>query len=178
MANRWGKMETVTDFILRGSKITVDSDYSHEVKRWLLLGRKAMTNLDSILKSSVFANKGPTSQSYGFPISHAQIWELHHKESWALKNWCFQTVMLEKTLEGPLDSKEIKPVNHKGNQPWIFIWRADAKVEAPILWPPDVKSQLIRRDPDAGKVWGQEEKRVTEDEMVGWHHWFSGHELE
>ena len=103
--------------------------------------------------------------------------ELAHKEGWALRNWCFWTVVLEKTLESPLDSKEIKPVNPKGSQPWIFIGRTDAEAEAPVLWPPDVKSQLIRKDPDAGKDWRQEEE-TTEDEMVGWHHWLNGHEFE
>ena len=106
------------------------------------------------------------------------MWELGHKEYQALKNWCIWTVVQEKTLESPLDCKEIKPVNPKGNKPSIFIGRTDAKAEAPILWPPDVKSQLIRKDPDAGKDWWQEEKGKTEDEMVGWHHWFSGHEFE
>ena len=101
-----------------------------------------------------------------------------HTEGWALKNWCFYTVLLEKTLESPLNSNEIKPVSPKGNQPWIFIESPDTEAEAPVLWPPDVKSQLIGKDPDAGKDWGQEEKRVTEDEMVGWHHWLSGHECE
>ena len=96
------------------------------------------------------------------------------KESWVPKNWCFWTVVLEKTLESPLDCKEIQPVNPKGNQSWIFIGRTDA--EALILWPPDVKSWLIRKDPDAGKDWRQEEKGTTEDEMVGWHHWLNGHE--
>ena len=102
---------------------------------------------------------------------------LDHKESWVLKNWCFQTVVLQKTLESPLDSKEIKPVNPKRNQPWVFIERTDAEIEAPILWLPDVKNQLMGKDPDAGKDWGQEEKGVTEDEMVGWHHWLNGHEF-
>ena len=109
-------------------------------------------------------DKGPDSQSYGFASSHVWMWELDLKEGWAPKNWCFQTVVLEKTLESPLDSKEIKSVNPKGNQPWIFIGRTDA--EAPILWPPDSKSRLIGKDPDAKKDWGQEEKRATEDEMV------------
>ena len=113
-----------------------------------------------------FANKGPSSQSYGFSGSRVWIWELDHKEVWALKNWCFQTVVLEKTLESSLDSKEVKPVSPKGNQPWIFVGRADADAEAPILWPPDAKSQLVGKDPDAGKDWGQEEKGATEDEMV------------
>ena len=95
------------------------------------------------------------------------MWELDHKEGWALKNWCFWIVVLEKTLESPLDSKEIKPVDSKGNQPWIFIGKTDAVAEAPVLWPPDVKSGLIRKDPDAGKGWRQEEKGTTEDEMAG-----------
>ena len=111
-----------------------------------------------------------------FPV--VWIWELDHKESWVLKNWCFWSVVLEKTLESPLDCKEIQPVHPKGNQSWIFIGRTDAEVEAPILWPPDVKSWLIRKDPDAGKDWRQEEKRLTEVEMVGWHHWHDGHEFE
>jgi len=116
-----------------------------------------------------FANKGPYSQSYGFSSSHVWMWVLDYKESWVPKNWCFWTVVLEKTLESPLDSKEIKPVNPKGNQSWIFIGRndADAEAEAPILWPSDVKSWLIGKDSDAGKDWGQEEKGVTEDDMVG-----------
>ena len=104
------------------------------------------------------------------------MWELDHKESWAPKNWCFWTVVLEKTLESPLDCKEMKPVNPKGNQSWIFIGRTDA--EAPIFWLPDVKNWLIGKDTDAGKDWRQEEKEMTEDEMVGWHHWLNGHEFE
>ena len=103
------------------------------------------------------------------------MWELDHKESWVLKNWCFWTVVLDKTLEGPLDCKEIQPVHLKGNQSWIFIGRIDAEAETPILWPPDVKSWLLWKDPDAGKDWGQGEKGKTEDEMVGWHHQLNGH---
>ena len=105
-------------------------------------------------------------ESYDFSGSHVQMWELDHKEGWVPKSWCFQTVELEKTLESPLDCKEIKPVHPKGNQPWIFIGRTDAEVETPILWPPDVKSQLIGNDPDAGKDWRQKEKWVAENEMV------------
>ena len=105
-----------------------------------------------------------------------RIWELDHKEGSRLKNWCFQTVVLEKTLENHLDSKEIKPVSLKGNQPWILTGKTDAKAEVPIFWPPDVNHQLIGKDPDTGKDWGQEKKGTTEDEMVGWHHQFSGHE--
>ena len=106
------------------------------------------------------------------------MWELDHKESWAPKNWCFWTVVLKKTSENPLDCKEIQPVHPKGNQSWIFIERTDAEAEAPILWPPDVKKWLIRKDTAAGKDWRQEEKGTTEDEMVGWHHWLDGHEFE
>ena len=122
-----------------------------------------------------FVNKGPSSQSYGFSSSRVWMWELDYKESWALKNGCFWTVVLEKTLENPLDSKEIQPVNPKGNQPWVFTGRTDA--EAAIFWPPDARSQFIGKDPYAGKDWRQEEK-MTEDEMVGWHHRLDGHEFE
>ena len=126
-----------------------------------------------------FADRGPYSQSDGFSRSHVQMWELDHKEGWALKNWCFWIVVLEKTLECPLGSKEIKPVNPKGNQARIFIGRTDAEAEALILWPPtDVKSWLIGKDSDAGKDWGQEEKGTTEDEMVRWHHQLNGYEFE
>ena len=155
MAKNGEKMETVTKFIFLDCKITADGDCSHEIKRCLFLGRKPMTKLDSILKSrNQFADKGPYSQSYGFSSSHVQMWELDHKEGWALKNWCFQIVVLEKTPESPLDSKVIKPVHSKGNQLWIFIGRTDSVV--PILWPPEVKSRLFRKDPDAGKDWRQE----------------------
>ena len=123
-----------------------------------------------------FANKDPYSQSYGFSSSHVWMWELDHNEVWAPKNWCLWTVVLKKTFESPLDSKEIKPVNPKGNQPWILIGSTDA--EAPVLWPPDAKSWLIGKDPDAGKDWRQEERGMTEDEMVGWHNQLNGHEFE
>ena len=123
-----------------------------------------------------FADKGPYSQSYGFSSSHVQMWELDHKEIGVPKNWCFWTMVLEKTLESPLDCKEIQSVHPKGNQSWIFIGRTDA--EAPILWPPDVKSQVTGKDPDAKKDWGQKEKQATEDEMGAWHHWLHGHEFE
>ena len=126
-------------------------------------------------KRHYFANKGLSSQSYGFSSSHVWMWELDHKESWAPKNWCFWTVALEKTLESPLDCKEIKPVNPKGNQFWILIGWTDAEAEAPILWPPDAKNSLNGKDCDAGKNWRQEEKGTTEDEIVGWHHWLDGH---
>ena len=124
-----------------------------------------------------FTNKGPSSQGYGFPNSHVWLWELDYKDSWELKNWCFWTVVLEKTLERPLDCKEIQPVHPKGNQFWIFIERNDVEAETPILWPPDAKNWLIWKDPDAGKDWGWEEKGMTEDEMVGWHYWLNRHEF-
>ena len=123
-------------------------------------------------------NKGPYIQGCSLSSNHVHLWELEHKEGRAWKSWCFQTVVLEVTLESPLDHKEIKPVNPKGNQPWIFIGRTDAEAEAPILGPPDVKNWLSGKDPNAGKAWRQEEKGTTEDEMVGWHHGLNGHESE
>ena len=113
-----------------------------------------------------------------FPSSHVWMWELNHKEGWTLKNQCSQTVVLAKTLESPFDSKKIKPVNPKGNQPWMFIGRTDGEAEVPILWPPDGKNWLIRKDPDAGKDWSWEKKGSTEDEMFGWHYWLDEHEFE
>ena len=122
-----------------------------------------------------FVNKGLSSQGYVFSSGHVWMWELNYKESWRLKNWCFWTVVLEKTLENSLDCKEIQPVHSKWNQSWVFIGRTDVEAETPILWPPDAKSWLIWKDPDAGKDWGQEEKGKTEDKKVGWHHWLTGH---
>ena len=128
-------------------------------------------------QSHYFANKAPSSQDYGFSSGHVWMWELAYKESWAPKNCCFWTVVLEKTLESPLDCKEIQPAHPKGDQYWVFIGRTDVEAETPVLWPPDVKSWLIRKDPDAGKDWGQEEKGTTEDEMAGWHHRLNGQEF-
>ena len=125
-----------------------------------------------------FANNGPSSQSYGFSSGDVWLWELDHKESWVPKNCCFWTVVLDKTLENPLDCKEIKQVNSKGNQSWFFIGGTDAEAEAPILWPPDAKSWLFRKDPDAEKDWNQEEKGMTEGRMFGWHNCLNGHEFE
>ena len=162
-------VETVADFILGGSNIIADGDCSHEIKRCLLLGRKEMTNLDSIIhlvKAIVF----PVVM-YG-----CEIWD--YKESWVPKNWCFWTVVLEKTLESPLDYKETQPVHPKGDQSWIFTGRTDVEAETPIFWPPDVKNWLIWKDLDAGKEWRQEEKGTTEDEMVRWHHQLNGCEFE
>ena len=172
-------METVTNFIFLGSKIAADGDCSLEIKTFAPWKKSYNQPRQHIKKQRhYFANKGPSSQSYGFSSSHVWMWELDYKEGWAPKNWCFWTVMLEKTLESPLGCKEIKPVNPKGNQFWIFIERTDAEAEAPILWPPDVRNWLTGKDPDARKDLGQEGKGMTDNEMVGWHHWLNGHEFE
>ena len=146
----------------------------------LLLGRKAMTKLDSILKSKdiTLPTKVHLVKSMVFPVVMYGCESWDHKESWVRKNWCFWTVVLEKTPESPLDCKEIQPVHLKGDQSWVFIGKTDAKAATPILWPPDVKSWLIWKDPDAGKDWKWEEKGTTEDEMVGWHHWLYEHEFD
>ena len=174
-----GKVEAVTDFLFLGSKTTADGDCSHEIKRQLLLGRKAMTNLDSVLKSRdiILPTKVHIVQGYGLPSFHIWLWKLDCEEGRAPKNWCLQTVVLEKTPESPLDSKGSKPVNLKGTQPWILTGRTDAEAEAPVLWSPDANRWLTGKVPDAGKDWGQKEKRVSEDEMAGWHHRCNGHEL-
>ena len=167
MGKQWKQWQT---FISSGSKITADGDCSHEIKRRLLFGRKAMTHLDSILKSRdihYFVNEGLSSQSYGFSSSHVWMWELDYKESWAPNNWCFWTVVLEKTLESPLDGKEIQPVHPKGDQSWVFTGRTNTEAETPILWPPDVKNWLIGKDPDAEKDW-RREKGTT-----GWDGWMA-----
>ena len=166
------RMETVTDFILGGSKITAGGDCSHEIKTHLFFGRKAMVNLDSILKSrDITLPTGKTS-------SHVWMRELDYKESWVLKNRCFWTVVLEKTLESLLDYKGIQPVYPKGNQSWIFIEKTNADAESPIFWPSDAKDWLSRKDLDAGKNWKREEKGMIEETMVGWHHWLKEHEFE
>ena len=172
-------METVSDFIFLGSKITADGDCSHEIKRPLLLGRKVITNVDSILKSRdiTLPTKVHLVKPMVFPVVMygCGSWTIKKAEHW---NWCFWTVVLEKTLESPLDYKEIQPVNPKGNQSWIFIGRINAEAETPIFWLPDVKSWLIWKDPDARKNWRWEEKGTTENEMVGWQHQLNGHEFE
>ena len=147
MANGWGNNGNSERLnFLRGSKVIVHVDSSCETERRLLLRRKAVTNLNSVLKNrDITLLKGTSSQNYGFSSSHVRMWELDSKESWVLKSWCFWTVVLEKTLESPLDCKETQQVNSKGNQPWIFIGRTDAAAETPILWPPDAKSWLIGR---------------------------------
>ena len=151
---------------------------------WDFLGKSTGVGCHFLLQGrwniyvTIYKTDGLYSQSYGFFSSHGWNWELDHKEGWVLKNWFFRTVVLEKTRENPLDRKEIKPIHPKGNQSWIFFGRTDAEAEAPILWQPDVKSWLTRKDPDAGKDCRQEEKGTTEDEMVGWHHWLNGYEFE
>ena len=171
-------METVTDFIFLGSKITADGDCSHEIKTFAPWKKSNDQPRPHIKKQRhYFANKSPSSQSYSFSSSYLVRWELDHKEGWTPKNWCFWIVVLEKTLESALDCKEIQSVNPKRNQSWILIGRTDAEVEAPTLWPPDVKIWIIRKDPDAGKDW-KEDNRMTEEEMFGWHHHLNGHEPE
>ena len=164
MGKQWKQWQT----IFLGSKITADGDCSHEIKRHLFLGRKAMTNQDSILKSRDITL--PTVclvKAMVFPIVMygCESWTITKAEHWRIA--AFWTVVLEKTLESPFDFKEVQPVHPKGNQSWIFIERSDAEAETSILWPPDVKNWLIWKDPDAGKNWRQEEKGMTEDEMVG-----------
>ena len=180
MANNWENSGNSVRLYFLGSKITADGDCSHEIKRHLLLGRKVMTNLDSILKRrdiSLPTKVYLVKTMLFFFNNHVWMWELDCKESWAPKNWCFWTVVLEKTLESPLYCKLIQPVHPKGDQSWMFFGRTDAEDETPMLWPPHVKSWLIWKDPDAGRDWGQEKKGTTEDEMSGLHHKLDGHEF-
>ena len=162
-------VETVTDFILQGSKITAGGDWSHEIKKILAPWNKSCDQPRQHIRKQrhYFVNKRPSSQGYGFSLSHIWMWELEYKESWAPKNWCFWTVVLEKILESPLDCKEIQPVHSKGNQSWIFIGRTDAEAETPKLWPPHAKNWLIGKDPDSGKDWRQEEKGMIERWLDG-----------
>ena len=179
-ANRWGSNGNSDRLFLWGSKITADGNCSHEIKRCLLLGRKVMIILDSILKSRdiTLLTKICLVEAMVFPVVMygCDSWTIN--ESWAPKNWYFWPVVLEKTLESPLDCKEIQPVHPKGDQSWVFTGGTDVEAETPVLWPPDAKNWLIWKDPDAGKDWRQKEKGTTEDEMVGWHHWLNGHEFE
>ena len=172
-------METVTDLIWGVSKIAEDGDCSCEIKTLAPWKQNYDQPRQHIKKQRhYFVNKGPSSQSYGFSSSHVWMWGLDYIESWAPKNWWFWIAVLEKTLESPLDCKEIQPVHPKGNHSWIFIGRTDAEAGTPILRSPDWKNWLIGKDPDARKDWRWEEKVMTEDEMVGWHHWLNGHEFE
>ena len=164
-----------------GSKITMDGDCSHEIKRHLLLGRKAMTKLDKILKKQRYhlTEKGSYSQSYGFSSSHTRVWNLDHKEAECQRIDAFELWCWRRLLRVPWTARRSnQSIIKEGDQSWVFIGRTDVEAETPILWPPDVKSWLIGKDPDAGKDWGQEEKGTTEDEMVEWHHWLNGHEFE
>ena len=173
------KVETMTNFIFLVSKVTADDDCIHKIKRLLILGRKDDKHRQCIKKQRHhFTDKGPYSQSYGLPSNHVWMWKLDYKEGWTLKNWCFSTVVLEKILESLLDCRVVNAVNSKGFQPWTFIGRTDAEAEVPIFWPPDVKNWFTGEDSDAGKDWGQEKKEVTEDKVVGWHHWLNGKEFE
>ena len=179
MAKDGQMMETLTNFIFMGSKITADGDYSHEIKRCSLFGRKTMTNLDNELKSRdiILPTKVHLVKAMVFPV------DMYGCESWTIKNaegrridafelWCWRRLL------SPLDCKEIKPVHSEGDQPWDFFRGNDAKPETPVLWPPHEKSWLTGKDSDAGRDWGQEEKGTTEDEMAGWHHWLDGRESE
>ena len=180
MANRWGNKKTARDFIFFGSKITADCDSSHEIKGRSLLGRKFMTNLDSILRNRdiTLPRKVRLVKAMVFPVVMFGCKSWTVKKNKVLKNWCFWTAVLEKTFKSSLDCKEIQLINPKGNKSWIFIGRTDVEDETPILWPPIAKNWLIWKDPDAEKDWRQEEKGRTEDEMVGWHHLLNGHEFE
>ena len=180
MANKWRNSGNCGKLCFWGFKITADGDCSHEIERDLFLGRKVMTNLDSIWKSRdiTLSTKVHLVKAMVFSSSHVWMWELDSKESWEWKKWRFWIVVLEKTLESPLDYKEIQPAHLKGNKFWMFIGRTDVEAETPILWPLHAKSCLIGKDPDAWRVWGQEEKGTTEDEMVELHHRLDGHEFE
>ena len=176
MADRWGNSGWF--YFGGGSKITADGDCSHEIKT-LTPWKESYDQPRQYIKESrhYFAKKSLSSQGYGFSSSYVWMWELDYKESWVPKNWCFWTVVLEKTLKSPLDCKKIQPVHPKGNQSCVFTGRTDVEAETPILWPPDAKSWLIWKDPNAGKDWGREEKGTAEDEMAGWHHRLNGQGL-
>ena len=180
MGNRWGNSGNSVGLHLGGSKITADGDCSHKIKRRLFLGRKDMTNLDRIFKSRdiTLPTKVRLVKAMVFPVVMygCESWTVKKAERWRID--AFWTVMLEKTLESPLDCKEIQPVHPKGDQPWDFFGRNDAKAEAPVLWPPHAKSWLLGKNSDAGRDWGQEEKGMTEDEMAGWHYGLDGRESE
>ena len=181
MENKWETMETVSDFVF----LFWEGGHQNHCRLWLqpwkskILApwKKSYDQARQQIKKRrhYFANKDPYNQSYDFSSRYVWMWELDYKESWVLKNWCFGTVVLEKTLDSPLDYKEIQPVHSKGDQSWVFIGKTDVEAETPILWPPDAKSWLIWKDPDAGKDCGQKEKGTTEDEMIGWHHRLDGH---
>ena len=177
MANIWGNSGNRLYFL--GSKVIAYGDCSHEIKRYLLWKKSYDQPRQYIKKQRhYFANKSPSSQGSGFSSSYVWMWELDYKESWAPKNWCFLICGVGEDSWESLGLQGFQPVNPKSNQSWIFIGRTDAEAEIPILWPPDVKNWLIGKDPDAGKDWRWEKQEMTEDEMVGWHHWLNGHEFE
>ena len=180
MGNRWETVETLSDLIFGGLQITAGGDWSYEIKRHLLFGKKVTTNLDSILKSRdiTLPTKVPLVKAMVFPVVMCGCESWTVKKAERQKKWCFWTVVLDKTLESPLDCKEIQPVHPEGEKSWVFIGRTDAEAETPLLWSPHAKSWLFGKDPDAGRDRGQEEKGMTEDEMAGWHHWPDGHEFE
>ena len=179
MGKQWKQWETLFIYLF-SSKITADGDCSHEIKRVLTPWKKSYEQPSQhiIKQRHYFANKGPFSQSYGLSTNHVWMWELDYKESWAQKNWFFWTVALEKTLESPLDSKEIQPVYAKGNQSWIFIGRTDAETETPNTLTTWCEELIYSKNLDDGKVWWQDEKGMTEDRMLGWPHQLSGHEFQ
>ena len=170
MGKQWKQWQTLFSL---GSKITAGGDCSHEIK-----DACSLEEMTAYYKEETLPTKICLVKAIVFPVVMYEMWELDYKESWSLKNWCFWIVVLEKTLESPLDCKEIHPVHPKGNQSWIFIGRTDAEAEAPTLWPPDAKNWLLGKDPDAGKDWRREDKETMEDEMIGWPHWLDGHEFE
>ena len=172
-------VETLADFILGAPKSLQMVTTAMKLKEFTPWKGSYDQPIQHIKKQRhYFANKGPSSQGYGLSSGHVWMWDLDYKEIWASKNWCSWTVALEKTLDSPLDRKQIQLVHPKGDQSWEYIGRTDAKAETPILWPPHVKSWLIGKDPDAGRDWRQEEKGTTEDEMAGWHHRLNGRESE
>ena len=178
MANSWGNNENsarLFSWVPKSQQVVTIATKLKDLAPW----KKSCDQPRQHIKKQrhYFVNKGPSSQRYGFSSSHVWMWELDYKESWAPKNWCFWIVVLEKTLESPLDHKEMQPVNSKGSQSWMFISRTDVEAETPVLWPPDEKNWLTGKDPDAGKDW-RREKGTTEDEMAGWHHRLDGHEFE
>ena len=180
MENRWGDSGSSVRLYFTGLQNHCRWWLQPWNKRCLLHGRKDMTNLDSTLKSRniTLPSKFHPVKTIFFCSGHVWMWELGCEDSWAPKNWCFWSVVLEKSLESPLDCKEIQPVHPGGDQSWVFIGRTDSEAENPKFWPHHVKSWLIGKDPDAGRDWGQEEKGTTEDEMASWHHWLIEHEFE
>ena len=174
MRKQWKQWETLFSWAPES-----DGDYSHKIKTLAPWKKNSDQRRQHIEKQRYyFTNKVPPSQSYGFSSSQEWMWDLDDKKAWVPKNWCFCTVVLGKTLESPLDCKVIQPVHPKGNQFWIFIGRTDAEAETPILWLRDAQNWFTGENPDAGKDWRREEKGLTEDEMVGWHHWHDGHQFE